>query len=158
MHAMAKLNRIVVILSLAIGVGAALLLTAKRAEGQAARTKTSKAPMGITGVETAPPVVVSTEPRAGANDVDPGLTEIKVTFSKDMQNGNWAFAQMSKEMFPETTGKPRYLEDKRTCVLPVKLQPGKTYLIALNKPPFDSFSDPDGRKAMQYLLVFETKK
>jgi RNA polymerase sigma-70 factor (ECF subfamily) len=65
---------------------------------------------------------------------------------------------MSKEMFPETTGKPRYLEDKRTCVLPVKLQPGKTYLIALNKPPYDSFMDPDGRKALQYLLVFETKK
>src|SRR5436853_4146816 len=94
--------------------------------------------MGIDGVKTAPPVVVTTEPRAGADDVDPALTEIKVTFSKDMQNGNWAFAQLSKETFPQTTGKPHYLDDKRTCVLPVKLEPGKTYILALNKPPFDS--------------------
>jgi RNA polymerase sigma-70 factor (ECF subfamily) len=114
--------------------------------------------MGIDGVKTAPPVVVSTEPRAGADDVDPGLTEIKVTFSKDMQNGNWAFATMNKEMYPQTTGKPRYLDDKRTCVLPVRLEPGKTYVIALNKPPYNSFSDTNGRKAMEYLLVFETKK
>jgi RNA polymerase sigma-70 factor (ECF subfamily) len=124
----------------------------------AAEGKARPAVMGIDGVKTAPPVVVATEPRAGADDVDPALTEIKVTFSKDMQNGNWAFAQMNKEMFPETTGKPRYLDDKRTCVLPVKLQPGKTYVIALNKPPFDSFSDTNRRKAMEYLLVFETKK
>ena len=149
----------VLTLLLVIGAAtAAALLTASRVTAQAERAKGAKAKLGITGVETAPPVVVSTEPRAGADDVDPSLTEIKVTFSKDMQNGNWAFAQMSKEMFPETTGKPRYLDDKRTCVLPVKLQPGKTYLIALNKPPYDSFMDPDGRKALQYLLVFETKK
>ena len=114
--------------------------------------------MGIDGVKTAPPVIVATEPRAGADDVDPALTEIKITFSKDMQNGSWAFAQVSKEMFPETTGKPHYLDDKRTCVLPVKLEPGKTYILALNKPPFDSFMDTEKRKAMEYMLVFETKK
>lgn len=56
--------------------------------------------MGIDGVKTAPPVIVATEPRAGAEDVDPAITEIKVTFSKDMQDGNWAFAQLSKETFP----------------------------------------------------------
>jgi hypothetical protein len=113
---------------------------------------------GIGGVKSAPPVVVSTEPRAGAEDVDPGLTEIKVAFSKDMQNGNWAFAQLSKETFPQTTGKPRYLDDRRTCVLPVKLEAGRTYVIALNKRPFDSFMDTDHRKALEYLLVFETKQ
>ena len=112
---------------------------------------------GGLNVKTARPVVVETVPRGGATDVDPGLTEIKVTFSKDMQNGNWAFAQLSKDTYPQTTDKPRYLDDKRTCVLPVKLEPGKTYVIALNKPPYDSFMDKDGRKAMEYLLVFETK-
>jgi RNA polymerase sigma-70 factor (ECF subfamily) len=117
-----------------------------------------KAAMGIDGVKTAPPVVVATEPRAGADDVDPGLTEIKITFSKEMQDGNFALAQLSKQTFPQTTGKPKYLGDKRTCVLPVKLEPGKTYVIALNKPPYDSFMDKEKRKALQYLLVFETKK
>lgn len=128
------------------------------ATGVAAQRKGGAAPGGIRDVKSAPPVVVSTVPQAGATDVDPATTEIRVTFSKDMQNGNWAFAQLMKETFPETTGKPRYLEDKRTCVLPVKLEPGRTYVIALNKPPFDSFMDTNKRKALEYLLVFETRK
>jgi RNA polymerase sigma-70 factor (ECF subfamily) len=139
---------------------AACLLAIGAAAFAVAATVSDKKPkaMGIDGVKTAPPVIVATEPRAGTDDVDPALTEIKITFSKDMQNGNWAFGYLSKEMFPETTGKPRYLDDKRTCVLPVKLEPGKTYIIALNKPPFDSFMDTDKRKAMEYMLVFETRK
>jgi hypothetical protein len=138
------------------GDTAAATATAKGAAGDAADKPN---PRGGFSVRTSPPVVVSTEPMAGATDVDAAVvTEIKVTFSKDMQNGNWAFAQMSKESFPQTTGKPRYLDYKRTCVLPVKLEPGRTYVIALNKRPFDSFMDTDHRKAMEYLLVFETKK
>jgi RNA polymerase sigma-70 factor (ECF subfamily) len=110
-------------------------------------------------VRNAQPVVVATAPQSGAADVDAATTrEIRVTFSKPMQDGNWAFAQTGKETFPQTTGKPHYEPDGRTCVLPVKLEPGKPYVIWLNKPPYDSFSDPAGRKALPYLLVFETKK
>jgi hypothetical protein len=134
-----------------------LSATGTSAQNNARGEKAGAAARGFS-VETSRPVVVSTVPRAGDTAVDPSLTEIKVTFSKDMWDGNWAFAQLSKEHYPETTGKPRYDKDKRTCVLPVKLEPGRTYAIALNKPPFDSFMDPKGRKAMEYLLVFETKK
>jgi RNA polymerase sigma-70 factor (ECF subfamily) len=109
-------------------------------------------------VATARPVVVKTEPQAGDDQVDASITEIKVTFSKDMQDGSWAFAQMSKDSFPQTSGKPHYESDKRTCVLPVKLEPGKTYVILLNKPPYDSFMDTGHRKAMEYWLVFATKQ
>ena len=41
-------------------------------------------------LETAPPVVVKTIPAAGATDVEPGLTEIRVTYSKAMQDGSWS--------------------------------------------------------------------
>src|ERR1700722_14867365 len=75
-------------------------------------------------LETVPPVVVKTVPKAGAGDVDSKLTEIKVTFSKDMQDGTWSWSVLSKESFPKVAGKPKYLADKRTCVLPVKLEPG----------------------------------
>jgi hypothetical protein len=110
-------------------------------------------------VKSMPPVVVKTEPQAGRTDVDPAeTTEIQVTFSKEMTDGNWAFSQTSKETFPRTTGKPHYLDDHRTCVLPVQLEPGKTHVIWLNKPPFDSFTDKEGHKGVAYLLVFETKK
>src|SRR5271165_6855446 len=83
-------------------------------------------------LETVPPVIVKTVPEAGASEVDPKLTAIKVTFSKDMQDGAWSWVTLSKESFPQVDGKPKYLADKRTCVLSVKLEPGKTYAIWLN--------------------------
>ena len=109
-------------------------------------------------LKSVPPVVVKTVPAAGADDVDPKLTEIKVTFSKDMQDGTWSWVTLSQESFPKVDGKPTYLADKRTCVLPVKLEPGKTYAIWVNSEKFGHFKDPDGRSAVPYLLVFKTKK
>ena len=113
---------------------------------------------GDVTLESVPPVVVKTVPEAGAAEVDPKLTEIKVTFSKDMQDGTWSWAMLSKESFPTMDGQPKYLKDKRTCVLPVKLEPGKTYAIWLNSDKFENFKDADGRPAVPYLLVFKTKK
>jgi len=110
-------------------------------------------------LESVPPVVVTTIPVAGDDDVDPKLTEIKVTFSKDMEDGAWSWALINKESFPELNGQPKYLADKRTCVLPVKLEPGKTYAIWANSgDKFVDFKDADGRSAVPYLLVFKTKK
>ena len=109
-------------------------------------------------VKTMPPVVVKTVPESGSTTVDPKLTEISVTFSKDMTDGNWAWCQISKETYPNTIGKPQYQQDKRTCVLPVMLEPGKTYVIWLNLGKFQGFRDADGHAAVPYLLVFETRK
>lgn len=80
------------------------------------------------------------------------------TFSKDMQDGSWSWATLCRESFPKTVGKPRYLADKRTCVLPVKLNPGKTYAIWVNTETFGNFKDSEGHSAVRYLLVFKTKK
>ncbi len=83
-------------------------------------------------LESAPPVVVKTVPEAGAKDVDPSLAEIKVTFSKDMAGGSWSWSTAWKDSTPQSTGAPKYLDDKRTCVLPVKLESGKVYGYWLN--------------------------
>jgi hypothetical protein len=40
-------------------------------------------------------------------------------------------------------------------VLPVKLEPGRTYALWLNS---GNFKDSGGQRAVPYLLVFETKK
>jgi RNA polymerase sigma-70 factor (ECF subfamily) len=109
-------------------------------------------------LDSVPPVVAKTVPAAGAADVDPKLTEIKVTFSKDMQDGTWSWSTASKESFPKVDGRPKYLDDKRTCVLPVKLEPGKTYAIWINSAKFGNFKDPAGQSALPYLLVFKTKE
>lgn len=113
---------------------------------------------GDVTLQSVPPVVVKTVPEAGAADVDPKLAEIKVTFSKDMQDGTWSWAILSKESFPAMDGNPKYLKDKRTCVLPVKLEPEKTYAIWVNSDKLGNFKDAGGRSAVPYLLVFKTKK
>ena len=105
-----------------------------------------------------PPVVVKTVPQAGDVKVDPNVTEIRVTFSKRMQNGSWSWSTVSENTNPEITGKPRYLADGKTCVLPVKLEPNHTYGFWLNSEKFGNFKDRQSRSAVPYLLVFQTRK
>lgn len=107
-------------------------------------------------LESAPPVVVKTVPVAGATEVDPARTEIRVTFSKAMQDGSWSWSTWGEENFPELIGKPRYLPDGRTCVATVKLQPGKFYATWLNSEKFKNFKDANGQPAVPYLLTFTT--
>jgi len=109
-------------------------------------------------VKSMSPSVVKTLPEAGTTDVDPALTEIKVTFSKDMITDRmWSVCQISNETFPEV-GSIHYLSDKRTCIVPVKLQPGKTYVLWFNNGKFNAFRDTEHHSCIPYMLVFETKK
>jgi hypothetical protein len=108
-------------------------------------------------VRTMPPVVVKTVPQSGDTQVDPATKEIRVTFSKKMMDKSWSWSTASEDTNPEATGKPKYLADKKTCVLPVKLQPKKTYAFWLNSENFGNFKDTQGRSAVPYLLIFETR-
>jgi len=111
-----------------------------------------------TTVNNAPPVVVKTIPQSGAIDIDPATKEIVVVFSKEMTDGSWSWSTAGKNNYPESTGKPSYRADKKSCVLPVKLEPGKDYAIWLNSAKFGNFKDATGKSAVPYLLVFRTKK
>lgn len=84
-------------------------------------------------------------------------TQIKVTFSKEMQDGSWSWTQVSNESFPQLIGQPQYLSDKKTCVVDVQLEAKKTYVLWINSQKFANFKDTDGNPAVPYLLVFETK-
>lgn len=109
-------------------------------------------------VKEMPPVVVRTVPQSGDTQVDADkVKEIRVTFSKDMIDKSWSWTQISQETFPKSDGEVHYDMDRRTCVLPVKLEAGKTYVIWLNSEKFGNFKDTDRRSAVPYLLVFETK-
>ncbi len=110
-------------------------------------------------VDSMPPVVVDTFPRAGDTAVDPAISEIRVTFSKEMMTRQmWSWVIVSKESFPRIVGEVRYLDDKRTCLAPVKLEAGKTYAIWFNSAKYNAFRDRNNNPAVPYLLVFETRK
>jgi hypothetical protein len=106
-----------------------------------------------------PAVVVKTVPESGERNVDSNITEIRVTFSKKMQDGRWSWGQMSEETYPKTSGKPHYLPDGKTCVLPVALEAGKTYILQINalSGKYHNFTDTDQQPSVPYLVVFETR-
>jgi hypothetical protein len=109
--------------------------------------------------EAFPPVVVRTVPTSGDQNVDPSMGEVRVTFSKEMMTHEmWSFVYASPAAFPEIAGQIHYLEDKRTCVLPVSLEPGKTYGMWINSREHTAFRDLYQHPAVPYLLIFETRK
>jgi serine/threonine protein kinase len=104
-----------------------------------------------------PPVVVETFPVSGARDVAPGAAEIRVRFSKPMADGSWSWSTAWKDSTPDFIGQPHYEPDGRTCAAKVKLEAGRTYAFWLNSEKFENFKDRDGRPAVPYLLIFQTK-
>lgn len=131
------------------GLAATLMTAAFAVAGQ---------PAADISVESLPPSVVSTVPRCGDTDVSPGLTEVSVTFSKDMKvTGHcWSWCGVRDDTFPERAAPTRFLDDRRTCVMTVALQPERTYAIWINTEQYHSFQDPQGHTAVPYLLVFRT--
>ena len=95
---------------------------------------------------------------SGTTGVDPGLSELRVTFSTPMQDGGWSWVKLGDETFPAMTGNPRFLPDQQTCVLPVKLQRGKLYAVWINHGAATNFQDAEGKAALPYLLIFQTRK
>jgi len=128
----------------------ASLITAAALCGQAQTTATPD-------IDECVPVVVKTLPEAGSTDVAPGEMEIKAVFSKEMADQSWSWCTAWDKSLPEMIGKPHYEADHKTCVIKVKLEPGKTYGIWLNTQKFTSFQDPQHRHAVPYLLSFKTK-
>lgn len=107
--------------------------------------------------DSTPPMVLETFPATGSIDVDSELTEISVTFSEPMTDGNWSWAYTNKDQFPEMSGQPYYLPGHTKNVLPVKLEPNKQYEIWINSENYQNFKDRAGNPAIPFRLVFKTK-
>ena len=109
------------------------------------------------GSDTQSPTVVSTNPPSGSQDVDPGLTEISVTFSEAMMDKSWSWAYEHQDKFPQITGDPSYDAGFTINTLPVELEPNKEYEIWINTSQFQNFADKAGNPATPYKFVFKTK-
>lgn len=104
----------------------------------------------------APPRIVATSPRVGETEVDPSLTEITVTFDRDMAGGaSWTGGGPDFPSSPE--GQNIRWRDKRTCVLPVKLQRGHYYRVGINSQSYQNFRSVDGVPARPSAIYFATQ-
>jgi hypothetical protein len=103
------------------------------------------------------PMIVAISPKNGATDVDPGLTELRVTFNVPMGGGfSWTGGGPQFPTIPEGK-KPYWSEDKKTCVLPVQLEPGKEYSLGLNSPSHKNFQSAGGVPLDPVRYGFKTK-
>ncbi len=135
-----------------------LSLSQRREKATAGKDKGPDEASELSIPDDLPPVVLSVEPKVGATDVDPDIKEIRVTFSKKMTDKSWSWPTGNKYAAPKVEGGTIHFErDGRTCVMPVKLEAGKTYVVGINSERFHGFQDAQGHPALPYLLVFRTK-
>jgi hypothetical protein len=104
------------------------------------------------------PVITKMEPANGAKDVDAkAVKELRVTFDRDMSGGmSWTGGG---ELFPKSpeNSKAKWI-DKRTCVLPVELEPGKSYRLGINAPNFQNFRSAVGVPVVPVTYTFSTAR
>lgn len=80
------------------------------------------------------PMIVELTPKNGDQEVDPNLKELRITFNVPMGGGfSWTGGGPEFPTIPEGK-RPSWTADKKTCVLPVQLQPGSYYRLGLNSP------------------------
>ena len=138
--------------SLVVGVALFVLpMSPGVSQEKARKTATASKP------QAAPyPVIEQTKPGLGETAVDPGLKEITVTFDRDMGAGmSWTGGP---PMFPPVdSARTATWIDKRTCVLPVKLEKGKYYRLGINSKSYHNFAATDGTAAPPAVIAFTTK-
>jgi beta-lactamase regulating signal transducer with metallopeptidase domain len=106
--------------------------------------------------QAATPRIISSSPAAGAQEVDPALTEITVTFNQDMGDGmSWTGG--GPELPPLRQDQKAQWRDKRTCVLPVKLEAGHYYRVGLNSTSYQNFASDQGVAALPCAIFFTTQ-
>jgi hypothetical protein len=101
------------------------------------------------------PQIVSMTPPNDAKDVDPAITELRVTFNVPMAGGfSWTG---SGPHFPKTTHLPHWTADGKTCILPVELKPDWDYRLGLNSPSFKNFRSRSGVPLEPVVYRFTTR-
>ena len=109
-----------------------------------------------TGDPVSPPRIVSMVPENGATDVSPSLTQLQVTFDKTMAGGfSWTGGGDRFPTIPEGK-KPSWSRDRKTCTLPVELQPSWNYQLGLNSKSFKNFASADGIALEPVVYQFQT--
>ncbi len=122
-------------------------------------TSTSSAPGGEVSAPLAAhsssPRIIALEPPNGATGVDPATNLLRATFDRPME-ASWSWVTEGNN-FPTATGKAYFESDARTAAMPVRLEPGKTYVLWLNSEQYQLFRDRAGNPAPPLRWVFSTR-
>jgi len=102
------------------------------------------------------PRIVGLDPPDGAADVDPALERLTVTFDREMGEG-WSWVIETRERFPQTAGRASMSSDRRNAYLPVRLEPGRSYVVWLNSADYQDFRDTAGRPLPPRRWTFTTR-
>jgi S1-C subfamily serine protease len=109
---------------------------------------------GAAGAEKAP-IVVSSYPATGEQQVSPDLRALTVTFSKAMRRHGFSVMPVGCGRFPRLTGRPTFISPT-TIRIPVKLEPGTQYCVGLNAHWHIGFQSVEGVPAMPHVISFRT--
>ncbi len=103
-----------------------------------------------------PPRVIAFSPPNGATEVDPAVGELRATFDRTMSEG-WSWVTEGGGSFPDATGEAYMTPDRRSAVLPVRLAPGRSYVVWLNSDRFRDFRDAAGVELPPVRWTFSTR-
>ncbi|MCC6910288.1 MAG: DUF4932 domain-containing protein [Phycisphaerales bacterium] len=101
------------------------------------------------------PHVVRLTPPDGARDVSPDLEAIVIEFDKPMNPGGMSVVGRPADT-PPSTQRGRFEQDDRVFVLPVRLEPGRTYRFSLNSIGYSGFRSADGWPLDPVAVTFST--
>lgn len=102
------------------------------------------------------PRILSTIPKVGETEVDPALNEISITFDRDM-SGGFSWTGGPPDFPPSPEGQKAKWKDKRTCVLPVRLEAARYYRVGINSTSFRNFKSAEGEPVRPSAIYFTTK-
>jgi hypothetical protein len=103
------------------------------------------------------PKIVTMVPANGAEDVDPNLRAIVVTFDRPMRDRSWAVVTFSEDQFPKIAGPASYNATRKVFTAPVELQGGKEYVFGLNAERFLGFYSEEGIPLAPVVVRFRTR-
>jgi hypothetical protein len=93
--------------------------------------------------EVGRPKIVSITPANGAQDVDPGLTQIVVKFDRPMRNRSWEINKSNPALWPKLD-RVGYDDGVTVFTMAVKLEPAHDYEFTLNDSAGGSFQSAEG--------------
>jgi RNA polymerase sigma-70 factor (ECF subfamily) len=101
------------------------------------------------------PRVVTLSPPAGATVDAAAVGELRVVFDRPMGEG-WSWVMENGASFPPVAGEAYQTPDALSAVLPVRLEPGKSYVVWLNGEHYSGFHARGGLPLPPVRWTFST--